>query len=268
MATNPTLSKETKKDIRALIQSEAVRAQIAMVLPRHLTAERMARVACTAILKTPALANCSPESLLQALMLCSQAGLEPDGRNAHLIPFKDQVQVIFDYKGLVALAERNGVECIYADKVCEADEFDAWVEAGEKKLHHRVNWRKPRGEAFAYYASCRRNNRLDYEVMTREEVESIRKRSRAANNGPWVTDFDEMGKKTTLRRMSKRWDLNPEIADVINADDDTPPGIHHAVVASKPLFTPQIAEKAAAPEDNLPMESPPTKPAEPPAEKK
>jgi len=262
MSTQSPTTTEKKKDIRALIQSEGVKTQIAMVLPKHLTADRMARVACTAILKTPKLADCSPESLLQALMLCSQAGLEPDGRNAHLIPFGNQVQVIFDYKGLVALAERNGVECIYADKVCDNDEFQAWVEAGEKKLEHRVNWKQPRGNAYAYYASCRRNSRLDYEVMTKDEVEAIRKRSKASNAGPWVTDYDEMGKKTVLRRMSKRWDLNPEIADVINADADTPEKVISGVVTSRPIFSPQIADAPKEPEDDLPMGNE-AKPAEP-----
>lgn len=254
-----------KKDIRALLQSEAVKTQIALVLPKHLTPDRMARVALTAILKTPKLADCKPESLLQALMLCSQAGLEPDGRNAHLIPYGDQVQVIFDYKGLVALAERNGVECIYADKVCQNDEFDAWVEEGEKKLKHRVNWKSSRGEAYAYYASCRRNGRLDYEVMTKDEVDTIRKRSRASGNGPWVTDYDEMAKKTVLRRMSKRWDLSSEVAEFITADDDVPANIPQA---KRPEFTGDPFAMALPESTEPPPPPPPQKPAEQkPAEK-
>ena len=79
--SNLPATNEAKRDIRALLQSDGVKSQMAMVLPKHLTADRMARVACTAILKTPKLAQCKTESLLQALMLCSQAGLEPDGRN-------------------------------------------------------------------------------------------------------------------------------------------------------------------------------------------
>ena len=75
---------DKKRDIRTLVQSDYIKAEIAKVLPKHLTADRMARVTLTAIIKTPKLLDCTPESLLQALMLCSQAGLEPDGRNAHL----------------------------------------------------------------------------------------------------------------------------------------------------------------------------------------
>lgn len=233
-----------------MLSSDRVKEQIALAIPKHMTADRMLRVALTTVNTTPKLLECDPASVLSAIMKCAACGLEPDGRNAHLIPFGKSCQLIFDWKGLVALAERNGVECIYADKVCDKDDFSAWVEDGGKKLEHSINWREPRGNAYCYYASCRRNGRLDYEVMVRDEVEGIRKRSRAANNGPWVTDFDEMGKKTVIRRMSKRWDISPELKAALDQDDDrlettardvTPP--------SRPSFKGKdlaLAEAAAA----------------------
>ena len=238
---------QSKRTIAELINSDRARTEIAKVLPKHLTPERMARVALTATLKTPALLNCLPESFMNAMLVCSQAGLEPDGRLAHLIPFGNQVQVIFDYKGLVTLALRNGAESVFADKVCEYDFFEAGVEQGRKVITHRPNWSKPRGTPFCYYAVCKRGNEVDWEVMSLDEVEAIRERSRAAKSGPWVTDFDEMAKKTVLRRMSKRWDLLPEIREVINADDDTPPPFGASVIA-KPVF--EVKPAAEVPETN------------------
>lgn len=226
---------QAKRTVQDLINSDRAKLEIAKVLPKHLTPERMTRVALTATLKNPALLDCSPESLMNALLVCSQAGLEPDGRLAHLIPYGKVCQVIFDYKGLVTLALRNGAESVFADKVCEHDFFEAGVADGKKVLNHKPNWRKDRGTPICYYAICKRAGEVDWEVMSVEEVESVRKRSRATNNGPWVTDFDEMGKKTVLRRMSKRWDLLPEIRDVINADDDTPPPLN-ALTISRPMF--------------------------------
>jgi recombination protein RecT len=237
----------TSKDVRALIQSEQFKSQIAMVLPKHVTPERMTRVALTALLKTPALLECSQESLLNALLVCSQAGLEPDGRLAHLIPYGKVVQVIFDYKGLVTLALRNGAESVYADKVCEADFFEACVEDGIKRLTHKPDYRKARGEAVCYYAVCKRNKEVDWEVMTKEDVDAIRNRSRAKANGPWVTDYDEMAKKTVLRRMSKRWDLLPEIREVMYQDDDTPQDIDQRAKLAKPLFETPEAPAPEAP---------------------
>lgn len=240
-----------KRDVRDLINSDLCKAEIAKVLPKHLTPERMTRVALTATLKTPKLLECTPESLMNALLICSQAGLEPDGRLAHLIPYGNVVQVIFDYKGLVTLALRSGAEAVYADKVCEADVFDAFVEDGDKKLVHRPDWRKSRGEAVCYYAVIKRGGVTDWEVMSKEEVDAIRKRSRASGSGPWVTDYDEMAKKTVLRRMSKRWDLLPDIRDVINADDDVPVGVAHPV--SKPIFDTPVSLPAPPESETSPV---------------
>ena len=223
-----------------------MREEIAKVLPKHVTPDRMMRVALTAVMRNPNLMNCSPESLTNSMMLCSQAGLEPDGRLAHLIPYWNskkncyECQVIFDYKGLVTLALRNGAESVFADKVCEFDEFSACVEDGIKKITHRPNWKGNRGPVVAFYSVCKRNGEIDWEVMSVDEVEDIRKRSRAGKDGPWVTDFDEMGKKCPLRRMSKRWDLLPEIRDVINADDDTPPPFGQVAVSAPVFSTPKV----------------------------
>ncbi len=216
-----TRAVEKKRDIRDLIQSERVKAQMAMVLPKHLTPDRMARVAITAIIKTPKLADCSPESLLQALMLCSQAGLEPDGRNAHLIPYGNVVQVIFDWKGLVALARRNGVENIAADIICENDTFE-WFRNGEGlQFKHIVDYRKARGAMFAAYCIWKDSDQFDGEVMTKEEIDGIRKRSKASGSGPWVSDYNEMAKKTVVRRASKKWPLDAELAEAAMVDETT-----------------------------------------------
>lgn len=241
---------DQKRDIRALINSDAVKNQLAMVLPKHMSADRMARVAITAILKTPKLMQCKPESLLQALMLCSQTGLEPDGRNAHLIPYGDMVQVIFDWKGLVALAERNGVKNIRAVAVCDNDEFNFEIKDGRPTVSHKIDWKKPRGNAYVFYGTCLRNDELDVEVMHKDDIDAIRKRSKASGSGPWVTDYEEMAKKTVLRRMSKRWDISPEAFDGINQDYDTPSDIQRppikAVVLS-PIALPEVPEEVPQP---------------------
>ncbi len=281
---NPQALVQSKRTVADLINSPKMRDEIAKVLPKHVTPERMCRVALTAIMRVPNLMLCSPESLTNSMMILSQAGLEPDGRLAHLIPYWNskkncyECQVIFDYKGLVVLSLRNGAESVYADKVCEFDAFDAFVQDGIKKINHRPNWSKPRGTVICYYCVCKRNGEVDWEVMTVDEVDDIKKRSRASKDGPWVTDYDEMGKKSTLRRMSKRWDLLPEIRDVINADDDTPPPFGQVSVAP-PIFSspkvlpspepesePQSASEAPQPDAEEDGDVGPAKaPAQPPA---
>lgn len=127
-------------------------------------------------------------------MKCAELGIEPDGRRAYLIPYKNDIQLIIDYKGIAELAMRSGmISNIHADKVCDNDDFEYNI--GEITTH-RIHFRRPRGEAYAYYSIVTfKDGTKKCEVMSKDEIDSIRKRSKSPNNGPWVTDYDEMAKK-------------------------------------------------------------------------
>ena len=217
--------------LQSWLKSDQFKTAVAAALPKHLTPDRFVRVALNAFMRTPKLAECTQESVFRCMLDLSALGLEADGRRAHLIPFKRNVkaaggwqshmecQLIVDYKGLVELAYRSGtISNIHADKVCENDEFD--YDRG-LLTRHRINFRASRGPAYAYYARVVFKDGTDIaEVMTVEEVEAIRKRSKSANDGPWVTDFDEMAKKTVFRRLSKWLTLSSEFRDALEKDDD------------------------------------------------
>lgn len=214
-----------KDTIRKQIESEKFQLAVANVLPAHVTPARFVRISIAALTRVPKLSECDPNTVLQCLMQLSQFGLEPDGRNAHLIPFwnskrgVNECQLIVDYKGLVDLAMRSGkVAFIHADKVCEHDVFE-WNKG--QVVKHEINFQSDRGKPYAYYALARMKDGTEKaEVMPLEDVQGIRKRSRAANAGPWVTDFDEMAKKTVFRRLSKWLQLSPEYREALDADAD------------------------------------------------
>lgn len=217
---NALASTEGKpKTIRDLIASDRFKEQVALALPAHCTADRFARIALTALNRTPKLAECTQQSLLQCLMDLSALGLEPDGRRAHLIPYGDKATLVIDYKGLVELAIRSGeISTIHADVVCEGDAFVYNMGKIEK---HEVDFKKGRGAMYAAYAHVvMKDGSVKDEVMSKEEVDGIRKRSRAANSGPWVTDYNEMAKKTAFRRCSKWLPLSPELRERIEKDDE------------------------------------------------
>lgn len=102
------LEKPKQKEIKELLRSEDFKLQVAAALPKHLTPDRFIRVALTAMLKTPKIAQCSQNSLFKVLLDCSSLGLEPDGRRAHIIPYGNEATLIIDYKGLIELAKRSG----------------------------------------------------------------------------------------------------------------------------------------------------------------
>jgi recombination protein RecT len=213
------------RSVKAILNSDAGRAQFAAALPKHLTPDRFCRVAMTAMTRTPKLQECTKESLFKCLMDLSSMGLEPDGRRAHLIPYwnsKERImecQLQVDYKGYVELVMRSGiVSNLHADKVCQNDEFI--FDRGDV-AQHRINFRESRGDAYCYYARATfKDGTTKAEVMSKEDIDKIRARSKSGGSGPWVTDYDEMAKKTVFRRLSKWLTLSPEIRDAVAKDDE------------------------------------------------
>jgi len=215
----------TKNDMKSLLLGDQFKEQIKLSLPKHLTPDRFCRIAITALTRTPKLQECTQESFFKCLLDLSSMGLEPDGRRAHLIPHNNrklnivECTLIVDYKGLVEMVLNSGdVSNIHADVVCEKDEFI--YDLGEVK-RHLIDFKGDRGPVYAAYAICTfKDGSKRAEVMGRHEIESIRKRSRSGDNGPWVTDWSEMSKKTVFRRLSKWLPLSPEIREKIEKDDD------------------------------------------------
>lgn len=206
---------------------EKMKPQIALALPKHLTPDRLARITLTTIRTTPALMECSIESLLSCTIQSAQLGLEPGllGQ-AYFVPFFNskkgvkECQFIIGYKGFLSLARRSGeIQTIAAEAIYSGDKF-RYRKGFDEVLEHEPNF-TDRGELIAFYAYATTKDGGRYAtVMTLQDVEKIRKRSKAANNGPWVTDFEEMGKKTVIRRLCKYLPMSIEIVEVMRKDED------------------------------------------------
>lgn len=257
-----TLAKPEQKTmtIREHLQGDAFKQAVAAALPGHLKPDRFIRIALTAMTRTPKLAQCERNSFFQCLLTLSQYGLEPDGRRAHLIPFENrkkgitECQLIIDWKGLSELVYRSGlVSTLHADVIREGDVFEYSMGTMKNHVPHylRRDADKPAeaGAVIAAYATATmKDGSTKTEVMSNEEIEGIRKRSRAGESGPWSTDRNEMMKKTSFRRLSKWLPLSPELHEAVEADDDAIDiGTSSMPVAkSEPLNPFQLPESAEA----------------------
>jgi recombination protein RecT len=206
---------------------ERLKPELALALPRHLTPDRLVRVAMTAIRTTPRLLECDRTSLFAAIVTCAQLGLEPDGvlGQAYLVPFKGRVQFIPGYKGLIALARNSGeISSIQAHEVCARDKF-AYAYGLNEHLDH-VPAEGERGEITHFYAYARfKDGGHIFEVMTRADVETVRNRSegwqayqaKRIKSTPWAEHFVQMGRKTLIRRLANYLPLQVQKAVAIES---------------------------------------------------
>lgn len=213
-------------DVVALLARS--KSQIAAALPKHLSADRMARIATTEFRKNPELMGCDPVSFIGAVIQAAQIGLEPGSAlgHAYLVPFwnsktnKKEVQLIPGYRGLIDLARRSGqIESISARVVYERDIFEFEYGLNEKLVHIPAQGDDIGDMTYVYAVAKLKGGGHQFEVMSREQVMKF-----AKNSGPWKTHLDEMARKTVIRRLFKYLPVSIEIAQAIELDNSVEEG--------------------------------------------
>lgn len=208
-------------DIAVVCKSiEAMGPKFKAALPPHIDAEKFTRVALTAVQNTPDLLNCDRQSLYNATIRAAQDGLLPDGREGAIVKFGGKAQWMPMVAGIQKKVRNSGEISTWSVHVVhENDEFDYCL-GDEEKITHKPSM-KNRGEMIAVYSIVlMKDGEKSREVMTKDEVDAIRKRSRSQGSGPWVTDYDEMAKKTVIRRHAKRLPMSTDLDGVVGRETD------------------------------------------------
>ena len=199
-------------------QLEKMIPEMQRALPKHLNAERMARLAFTLFRTTKALQGCSIQSLLGSVMTLAQLGLEPGVLGqAYIVPFKGIATPIIGYTGYIALAHRSGqVTSLVAREVCEEDEFD-YAYGLEDMIHHRPDPSVPRiweNLSAVYFIAQFKDGSHHLDVMHKPELIARRRRSPASQkpDSPWnhPEDAVAMARKTIIRKNWRYLPLSPE----------------------------------------------------------
>lgn len=204
---------------------KAYEGAIKQALPSVITPERFLRMATTALSTTPKLQQCTPGSFIGAMLTAAQLGLEPNTPlgQAYLIPYTnrkkkvlpdgttkwetvDEVQMQIGYKGMIDLAYRSGeVELVQAQVVYENDTFECEYGLNPKLSHIPAD--SDRGEAIKVYALFKtKSGGYGFEVMSMDDVRKhAQKYSQAYSSSysPWAKNFEEMAKKTVLKKVLK-----------------------------------------------------------------
>lgn len=224
------------KSIAGLLADPKVKNQMALALPKHMTADRLARIATTELRKVPALAKCNIESFMGAIMQCAQLGLEPGSAlgHAYLLPFGNgkasdglsNCQLIIGYRGMIDLARRSGqIVSIAARAVHERDQFTYEYGLHEDLQHKPCEDGEPGKLTHVYAVARLKDGGVQFEVMSKLEVDKVKAQSKAGNNGPWVSHYEEMAKKTVIRRLFKYLPVSIELQQAVTLDERADAGL-------------------------------------------
>lgn len=215
-----------QQNVRSITQlMEQYKGEIAKALPRHMTPDRMSRIALTCLRTNPKLAECDPLSFMGAIIQASSLGLEPGSQgHAYLIPFRNnkkgitECQFMPGYRGLIDLARRSGqIESISAHIVKEKDQFEFVYGLNENLIHKPA--KGERGENVYVYAVAKfKDGGHQFEVMDMAEIDRIRKMARYANP-VWDEHFDEMARKTAVRRLYKYLPTSIEMRETMDYEE-------------------------------------------------
>lgn len=235
------------------------KAALAEAATKHLSVDRLTKLALTEIRKTPDLALCDPPTVVASVMQAAQLGLEiggPLGRS-YLVPFNNsktgrkECQLIIGYKGMIELALRSGmVETIEGYPVYEGDVFEYSLGLNRKLEHEPCGEDDPAKLTHAYAIVRFKGGGVLFTVLTRNAIEKVRDRSAGGRNAIWKLYFPEMGVKTAIRRIFKFTPASPEIARAVAIDELAEAGVSTLDALDADIVAP------AAPEEKVPPKEP------------
>lgn len=232
----------------ALIGS--LKSEIARALPRHLNADRMARITLTALRTTPKLALCTPASFAGCVMSLAQLGLEPNTPlgHAYLIPRDNrksgttECTMLIGYQGMIELSRRSGmIDDIYAEVARDVDKFVWQLGTDPRIVHEPASQGRSKATVTHAYAVAfvRGASRPAFKVLDVDDIAARRARSQGAssNYSPWATDYAAMAQKSAVRALWKFLPKSAEMARAEAIDDAVEDG--KAIVAA---LEPEVAD--------------------------
>lgn len=210
----------------------AMQPEFKAALPSHVPVEKFSRVAMTAIQANPDLIDADRRSLFGACVRLAQDGLLPDGREAALVIFNSKsrsggwekkVQAMPMIAGILKKVRQSGeVASVDCHVVHENDRF-TYRPGLDAQPIFEPEWFGNRGKPIGAYAiaTLKSGEIVPPEIMNIEQIEKVRNVSRSKDKGPWADWWEEMARKTVMRRFAKRLPSSTDLEDQIFGKDET-----------------------------------------------
>ncbi len=221
--------------------------QIARAAPKHMDADRIARIALTLVRVNPTLAECSEESFAGALLTASAYGLEPGLGEAHLVPYGKECTFIPDYKGIAKLFWQHPLAAhLECEAVHEKDQFD-YAYGSDAFLRFRKA-RGDRGPITDYYALAKlTSGAVSFVVLSPDDVKELRQgkvgpdpRFKGGDPQHW------MERKTVLKQLFKLIPKSVQLQRALESDEKSGRDLY-AERVQETVVAQQVIEAAPEP---------------------
>lgn len=229
--------------MNAVAQKDAVeqfKVQIAnresdfkMALPAHIPVERFVRVVMTAVIGNRDLLQADRISLFESAMKAAQDGLLPDGREGALVIYNTKIKERGEERwikkvqwmpmiaGILKKVRNSGeLSTIVARVVYAGDKFRNWIDDNGEHIEYEAGEEQDRNIVRRVFAMAKlKDGSIEVEPLSPDDIEKIRSASKSKDKGPWVDWWEEMAKKSALRRLAKRLPISTDLDDLIRRDD-------------------------------------------------
>ncbi len=243
---------------------ERYKANIAVALPKHLTPDRMIRVALSAVSQSPKLLQCNPYTICGAIVQASILGLEPNSAlgDCYLVPFWNskgnqgkgglEAQLVIGYQGKIKLVANTGLLKIVKANVVRQNDVFEFDDGLSPHILHRYHHIPDRGPVIGFWAGAELSNGArSISFMTVREAQEHRDKFALAKDkdkkifGPWIDHFEAMALKTCIHKACKYLPKSVQAQTAWNLDEQHEAGIPQKFSFDIPL------ELQPTPDDDL-----------------
>jgi len=202
MADKQLVLAETHKSLLSLLTSKAD------AFPKDFNQTRFLQNCMTVLQDTSGIEKCSPISVARTLLKGAFLGLDFFQKECYAIPYGNSLQFQTDYKGETKMAKKYSIrpiKDIYAKVVREGDFFEEEIKEGQQSVNFKPLSFSNNSIVGAFAIVLYVDGGMEYETMTTEQIEGIRKNfSKMPNGLMWKHVPEEGYKKTVLRRLTKK----------------------------------------------------------------
>lgn len=198
--------------------------KITDALPKDFNRNRFVQNCLALCNDKPELAKINRANVVSGLIKGAVLGLDFYRKECYLIPYGSSVQFQTDYKGDIKVVKRwstRPIKDIYAKVVREGDEFTEKIIDGQPSLDFKPVPFNGGQIVGAFAVVLYEDGGMEYETMSTKDIENVRRSySKAANSKAWQSSWDEMAKKTVLRRLTKHISVDIDNAEAQKSWED------------------------------------------------